>query len=109
MLTTHARCHARLTSVSSPITYHTVMNARFRISVKDYRRDKNLKILLVPARFDPSRFPVTMLSLRPQGVGPPEQLEQSELVWAFQPAATEGPVAVRCFWRSNDQWEMIND
>lgn len=40
--------------------YHGIMKTALRISVKDYRRNKNLKILLVAVPFAPRRFFVTM-------------------------------------------------
>jgi hypothetical protein len=40
--------------------YHVFMNADLRISVKDYRRNKTLKILLIATPFAPRRFFVTM-------------------------------------------------
>jgi hypothetical protein len=39
----------------NPACYHDLMKADLRISIKDYRRNKNLKIQLVRAPFSASR------------------------------------------------------
>ena len=47
------------------------MKADLRISVKDYRRNKNLKIQLHAVRFDPQRYFVKMNGERWPGDGRP--------------------------------------
>ena len=51
--------------------YHGFMKADLRISVKDYHRNKNLKILLLATPFAPRRFFVRMNGERwPKDGGP---------------------------------------
>jgi hypothetical protein len=40
--------------------YHGFMKADLRISIKDYRRNKNLKILLLKSPFSPRQYFVRM-------------------------------------------------
>ena len=44
----------------NPACYHALMKADLRISVKDYRRNKNLKILIQRAIFSHRQFHVRM-------------------------------------------------
>jgi hypothetical protein len=44
----------------NPFCYRDLMQTDLRISIKDYRRDKNLKILLQPAIFSQRQFYVRM-------------------------------------------------
>ena len=58
------------------LCYHGFMKADLRISIKDYRRGKNLKILLLQVPFSPRRFWVRMNGVAWPQTGQPVSLSR---------------------------------